>query len=172
MISEIATNILRLIFLLLVQGLVINELDLGTWFVPYVYILFIIKLPFETPKWMVLIFSFICGLLMDAFTNTPGLHISSCVFLGFIRPAILRLYSPRDGYEFGMDPSVSSMGLTWFIYYAGWMVISFNTWFFFMEVFSISSFFSTLLRIIFSTLLSLLMIVTAQYFDFGKRNNR
>lgn len=171
MIREITENTIRLILLLLVQALVLNELELGTLIVPYIYILFIIKLPFETPKWFVLFLAFGCGMLMDAFTNTPGLHISSCVFLGFIRPSVLRLYAPRDGYEFGMKPSAQSMGLTWFLYYAGWLVLSFNVWFFFMEVFSFSGFFTTLLRIILSTFFSFLLIILTQYIFSGNRTN-
>lgn len=171
MIREIIDNILRLIILLLVQGIVLNEMELGTWIVPYIYILFILKLPFETPKWFVLFLSFGCGMLMDAFTNTPGLHVSSCVFLGFVRPTVLRFYSPRDGYEYGMKPSIQSMGLTWFLYYSTWMVISFNLWFFFMEVFNFSEFFTTLLRVIISSFFALLIIIITQYFSLGRRAN-
>ena len=171
MLREISDNIIRLILLLFIQGIILNEMDLGTLIVPYIYILFILKLPFETPKWFVLILSFGCGMFMDAFTNTPGLHISSCVFLGFVRPTVLRFYSPRDGYEYGLKPSVKSMGLTWFLYYSIWMVLSFNLWFFYMEVFNFSEFFTTLLRVIISSFFALLIIMITQYFSFGRKLN-
>lgn len=167
MLSEISNNFLRLVGLILIQGLILNELELGTLLVPYIYFLFIIRLPFETPKWLVLFLSFGCGLIMDAFTNTPGLHTSACTFLGFMRPNILRLYSPRDGYEFGLKPNIKSMGITWFFYYSLWMVVSFNVWFFYMEVFSFSEFFITLLRIIISSFFSLIMVLLSQFLIIG-----
>lgn len=171
MISDIINNFLRFVFLILLQGIILNEMELGTWIVPYIYILFIIKLPFETPKWLVMFLAFGAGLVMDAFTNTPGLHSSSCIFLAFLRPSVLRLYSPRDGYEYGMEPSVKSMGLGWFSYYSLWLVLGFHVWFFFLEVFGFGSFFVTLGRILISSFIALLLIIISQYFTLGRRGN-
>lgn len=167
MISEVINNFLRFVGLILIQGLIINELELGTLIVPYIYLLFIMRLPFETPKWLVLFLSFFCGVVMDAFTNTPGLHISTCVFLGFMRPSILRLYAPRDGYEYGMQPTIKSMGVTWFLLYALWMVLLFHFWFFYLEVFSMSGFFNTFLRVLLSSFFAFIMIVLSQFLTIG-----
>lgn len=167
MISEIGNNILRFIALILIQGLIINELELGTLIVPYIYLLFIMRLPFETPKWLVLFLGFFCGMIMDAFTNTPGLHISACVFISFIRPGILRFYSPRDGYEYGLQPTIKSMGFTWFGYYSLWMVLLFHLWFFYLEVFSMSGFFTTFLRVLLSSFFAYIMILLSQFLTIG-----
>ncbi|HRE96529.1 MAG TPA: rod shape-determining protein MreD, partial [Flavobacteriales bacterium] len=78
MIRDYSITILRGIFLLLLQGLVLNNLPLGTYFQPYLYVMFIILLPFETPNWMILPLSFFYGLILDSFTNTYGLHASAC----------------------------------------------------------------------------------------------
>ncbi len=167
MLSEIINNFLRFVALILIQGLLLNELELGTLIVPYVYLLFIMRLPFETPKWLVLFLSFICGMVMDGFTNTPGLHISTCVFIGFMRPSILRFYAPRDGYEFGLQPTIKSMGFTWFALYSLWMVVLFHLWFFYLEVFSMSGFFTTFLRVMLSGFFAFIMILLSQFLTIG-----
>lgn len=166
MIRETGINILRFFVLLLVQGLLINNINLGSYFQPYVYILFILLLPFEIPNWVIIPLAFVFGLLMDSFTNTFGLHASACVFLSWVRPRILRLYSPREGYDFGTTPGIQSLGFTWFIYYAGTMILLHHSAFFILEVFRFSGFHHTLFRIICSSAFTLLLMVIAQYLTF------
>lgn len=170
MIGEIGRNILRFISLLLIQGLVLNNINLGTYFNPYIYILFLIALPFETPKWALIPVGFGYGLLMDAFSNTLGLHAAACVLLMYVRPRMLRLFAPRDGYEFGMQPTIQSMGLNWFLYYAGMMILIHHTAFFLLEAFRFEGLFQTMLRIVSSSMVSLALMVLAQYLGF--RPNR
>lgn len=168
--NEIVRNIIRFIVLLLAQGLVINNINLGAYFNPYIYILFILALPFETPKWSLIPIAFGYGLLMDSFTNTLGLHAASCVLLAYVRPRILRLISPRDGYEFGLTPSVQAMGLNWFLYYAGLLILVHHTFFFSLEAFRFDEFFFTIIRIIASSILTLTLLILIQYLNY--RPNR
>lgn len=170
MINEIGRNIIRFMLLLLAQGLVVNNINLGSYFNPYIYILFIIALPFDTPKWSLVPIAFGYGLLMDAFTNTLGLHASACVLLAYVRPRTLRLFAPRDGYEYGMSPNVQSMGLTWFLYYAGVMILIHHTLFFLLEAFRFEGLFQTILRIIGSSSVTLILLVLIQYL--GLKPNR
>jgi len=163
MITLISQNILRFVFLLFFQGLILNELNMGTWFVPYIYILFLLALPFETPNWLIIPLAFLYGLSMDAFSNTPGLHAAACVFTAYGRPRVLRLLAPREGYEFTMQPGIQSMGFTWFIYYAGIMTVLHHTFFFYLEVFHLSEFFYTLMRVICSSIFTVFLIVLAQF---------
>jgi rod shape-determining protein MreD len=166
MIGEIIRNILRFVFLLLVQVLVINTIDLGAFFIPQLYILFLLALPFETPKWMIIPLGFLFGIAIDIPMNTPGLHAAACVLVAWARPRILRLLAPRDGYEFGMQPSIQSMGLNWFMYYAGIMVVLHNTYFFLLEIFRLNEFFFTMLRIMGSSVATLALLVLVQYLAF------
>ncbi|MBP8917810.1 MAG: hypothetical protein KBG70_13775, partial [Chitinophagales bacterium] len=53
---------LGLIFLILFQVLVLNKLNVSTYIHPYIYPMFIILLPFETPKWLLLPLAFFAGL--------------------------------------------------------------------------------------------------------------
>jgi rod shape-determining protein MreD len=168
MIDILQRYIIRFILIFLAQVLIFNNIEIGGYLNPYIYILFIILLPFETPAWITLLLAFILGLLIDSFSETLGMHTSATVFAAFLRPYILSYFAPRDGYESGSYPLVSYYGLPWFIKYASIMVLSHHLFYFYVEMFKFQDFFATLLRVLLSTLFSALLIVLSQFFVFRK----
>src|SRR6056297_975075 len=113
MIYLLARNIVRFIVLVLIQVLVMDNVLLGGYMNPYFYILFILLMPFETPRWLLLILGFFTGLTIDLFANTIGMHTAATVFMAFIRPAILSTFAPRDGYEPDTFPRIHFYGFSW-----------------------------------------------------------
>ena len=163
MLTEIIRNIIRFILLVLVQVLIIKNIELGRFINPFLYVLFIIVLPFETPKWLLLVSAFIIGISIDFFYNTSGMHAAATVFMAYIRPSVLKLFSPRDGYEFGTQPTVQYLGLPWFLSYASILVVLHHFILFFIEIFRFSEFFSTFFRVIVSAVFSVLLIIVTQF---------
>jgi rod shape-determining protein MreD len=164
MIQSVAANILRLLVLLLLQVLVIDHLDLAAgWVVPYLYVLFILMLPFELPAWAVLLASAGTGLAMDALADTPGMHMSACTVMAFARKRLLKLMAPRDGYEFGMRPTVPRMGLAWFSTYAGVLILIHHLWLFLIELHRFEGLPGTLLRTALSAAATLGLCLLAQF---------
>jgi rod shape-determining protein MreD len=168
MIDTLPRNIVRFVVLILVQILVFNNIELGGYINPYVYILFILLLPFETPAWITLTSGFILGFIIDIFSETLGMHAAATVFISFIRPYVLSYFSPRDGYETGSYPRVFYYGLTWFVKYTLIMVFAHHLLLFYIEMFKFQDFFATLLRVILSTIFSSTLIIISQFFVFRK----
>jgi rod shape-determining protein MreD len=168
MINRILRFGLIFILLLLLQVLLFNNIQFSGYVNPYVYIMFILLLPFEIPAWLLLIISFFTGLIIDLFSGTPGMHTSATVLAGFVRPFILRIISPRDGYEPGADPSMLIYGFRWFLIYTSIIVIIHHTALFYLEVFRFTDFFRTLLRVLLSSLFSITFIVLLEYIRKGK----
>jgi rod shape-determining protein MreD len=168
MIKVVSRNILRFVILVLVQVLIFNNIEIGGYLTPYIYIIVIILLPFETPPSVSLTLGFFLGLSIDIFTDTIGMHTASTVFIAFIRPYVLSNFAPRDGYETGTFPRVFYYGLPWFIKYAALMVVAHHLMLFYIEMFKFQDFFSTLLRVILSSLFSIILIVSSQFFVFRK----
>lgn len=164
MIKQIPRYILNFFVLVLLQVLILNNIQLGGFINPYVYILFILILPFETPKWLLLVLGFLLGFSIDLFTNTLGMHSSATIFMAFLRPYVLKIISPRDGYESETFPTVKFYGVFWFIQYSAILVIAHHLFLFYIEVFRFSDFFITLLRVILSSIFSLFIIFISQYF--------
>jgi rod shape-determining protein MreD len=163
LLNEILRNIIRFIALVLVQVLIIKNIELGRFINPFIYVLFIVILPFETPKWALLFIAFFLGITIDMFYDTAGLHAAACVFMAYIRPGVLKLFSPRDGYESGTQPSIQYLGIPWFLSYAGILVIAHHLILFYMEIFRFSEFFSTFFRVIISSVFTMVLIIVVQY---------
>lgn len=168
----IIKNIIRIAFLILLQVLVVNRMQAFDGLVlPMIYIFGVLMLPFETPRWLVLVIGFVVGWLMDLFSGPPGLHTSATLLLAFLQPVIQKIFSPREGYEVTQRPTVQSMGLPWYLTYAGILTFAHHFWLFFMEVFRFSDFFYQMLHIIASTVATLLLMTIGQYLIFTSKNS-
>ena len=164
----IARNIIRFIVVVIFQILVMDNVMINGYMVPYVYLLFILLMPFETPRWIVLLAGFMLGLGIDLFEHTLGMHTAATVLIAFVRPYILNLLAPRDGYEPDTFPRVHYYGFQWFMKYTLLIVFLHHMVLFYLEVFQLQNFLSTLLRVILSSALSASTIVLSQYFVFRK----
>ncbi len=168
MINLLPRNIVRFIVLIAVQLLIFDSIQFSGYINPYIYVLFILLLPFETPKWLLLITAFLLGFIMDIFSNTPGMHTAATVFMAFLRPYVLNLISPRDGYESGTFPRIFYYGVNWFTRYAFILILAHHFVLFYIEIFRFGNFFSTFLRVLLSTVFSLIFIVLSQFFVYRR----
>ena len=91
MIKDLGKYVIMFFVLVLVQVLILNNIQFSGLVNPYIYILFILLLPFTIPGYFLLGISFILGISIDIFGNTPGIHAGATVLLGFLRPGIAQL---------------------------------------------------------------------------------
>jgi len=169
MLNNVLKNILRFVVLITVQVLVLDNIQLSGYINPYLYVLFILMLPFEIPGWALLLLCLATGLTMDMFTDTAGMHAGATVFMGFVRPYLLKLISPRDGYEFGTFPSIKYYGLNWFLTYSAILIVLHHLALFYLEVFRFSEFFRTFFRAIASSVFTLILVIISQYLFTGSK---
>ncbi len=162
-------NSVRFILLILLQVLVLDNINFRGYLNPYIYIMFILLLPFETPDWFILVSSFLVGFGVDLFSNTMGMHTAASVFIGFCRPGVLRFISSTRDYEQGMTPSIRDLGISWFLKYSIIIVLLHHIVFFYLEVFSFHEFFYTFWRVIISTIFTVIFIVIGQYLFYKKK---
>ena len=83
---SIIWGIVRFLVLLCTQVLVLDNINLFGYVEPMLYIWFILLLPIKTPKWLVLILSFLMGFCVDIFAGQVGFHTAVSTFTGFLRP--------------------------------------------------------------------------------------
>jgi len=164
MIGELIKNIIRFIVLLFVQVLVINQIELTGYINPYLYIMFIMMLPINLNKHLVLLLSLLMGLSIDIFSNTVGMHISACLLIGFLRPYLLNVIAPREGIEIVLSLDIRGLGISKFAVYASLMVVIHHFWLYLIESFSFLNIFDLLIRIILSAIATLLLILISQLF--------
>jgi rod shape-determining protein MreD len=162
-------NITRFVFLILLQVLVFNNIQIFSFVTPFIYILFIILLPFETPKWLRLILGFLLGLFIDMFSNAGGIHTASTLLIAFFSPRVQSLLSSKEEYEGGMQPGIKNMGFKWFFFYSLILTSAHHIFLFYLEIFSISGFFLTLYHAILNVLFTLVFIITSQYIFYRRK---
>jgi rod shape-determining protein MreD len=159
--------IISFVVIVLIQIVLMNNIQFSGFINPYFYILFIILLPINIPRYLLLILGFILGITIDIFSNTPGIHASATVFIAFLRPFIINSYN-LDDQEKMMIPSILNIGVKWFIKYLVIMIIAHHFFLFFIEVFSFSGFLHTLLRCILSSIFTFVFILISQFIIFRK----
>jgi rod shape-determining protein MreD len=173
MIVRILTQLLRFVFLIGIQVVLLNHIQWNGYINPYVYVLFILLLPVDIPNWMLLVIALITGLTIDMFGSSGGMHAAATVFMAFARPGVLRLIAPRDGYDSEMDLIPQVMGFTWFITYISMMVLLHHLVCFYIEVFRFSEFFITFFKAVLNSAITVALIVIGEYlFGQSKRHAR
>jgi hypothetical protein len=156
-------NIIRFFFLIFFQVLILNHINLSGYINPYFYIYFILLLPFDTPKWMLLIAAFVLGWSIDIFTNTIGLNTAACVMMAFARPFVISAISSGPESLLGDTPSLRNQGLKWFLYYSIILVAIHHFTIFYLEIFRFSEFMATFIRVLLSSAFTLLLVFISEY---------
>jgi hypothetical protein len=154
--------IFRFLILVYLQAAVFNNFQLFGFVNPYVYVLFILALPFEISKTRALIMCFILGLSIDLFMNSWGIHAAACTISSFVRTYFLRLISPREGYENGTKPNVKYMGWSWYLPYALVLIFVHHFSLFYIEYFKFGGLFITFSRVFLSVLFTAALVLALQ----------
>jgi len=116
MISLIPINLLRFLLLVIFQVLFFSNIHLHPYIEIFIYPIFILLLPFDIPRWLLLLVSFGYGLTIDVLLGTLGMHAAVCVFLAFFRGGIISLITPK-GVDFELSPNIYIQGAGWFSIY-------------------------------------------------------
>ncbi len=159
MIQTFFSRIGWFLLLLFLQFLIFNHIHLLGYATPMPYVYFLILLPSSTPRWASIVLGFIMGLLVDIFTNTPGMAAASLCLVGLVAPPLLNLFSPHDREDDIVLPSIISMEWTGFLKYAATLTLLHCTVYFSIESFTLQAWKDVLLYIGGSSLLTLLFII-------------
>ena len=161
--SSIFTNVFRFISLVALQVLILKRINIGgdsfNYISIFVYPLFIFLLPLRTPKAAILLLAFTMGLVIDMFYDSPGVHASAMVFIGFIRPFILNRIEPRGGYNPNYSPTKKRMGFSWFLRYSAILLFVHLLFYFSVEIFNFALFGDVIIRTISSFVISMIFII-------------
>lgn len=166
----ILINIFRWFVLLFVQIFLLRNLNYYNLSTPFIYILFILVLPFKIPNLLLFIIAFFTGLTMDAFYDTLGVHTSACVALAFVRILFISVSVNRDAFD-EPEPSLGNMGFKWFSLYAILCIVFHHLVVFFLEAFKFNEVLYTLNRTLLSGVCTLLIILLIEFIFHNRKAN-
>lgn len=162
--SNFLKNIIRFALFILIQVYVLNKIPhLHRFITPYLYYLFILWLPFSISRMGLMITGFVTGLALDYFMMPPGLHAAACVLIAYLRPFVINVLTPKESSEFNYrEPSPKAMGWTPYLVYIFILTLFHHGYMVLLEWLSFGSFLSFLVKVIATTGISMLLIITTE----------
>jgi rod shape-determining protein MreD len=162
-------HFIRFIALVFIQVFLLKNIGFYNLFTPFLYILFILLLPFQIPNWLLFSLSFGIGLSIDTFYDTLGLHALACTVLAYVRIIFIRLTVSTEDRESEPEPSMSKMGFRWFLFYGFILTLFHHLALFSFEVFRLSGFGITLLRTVLSSFFTLFLLLLTEFLFYRKK---
>ena len=147
MTADILKRVLWFFLFVLAQVFVFGRIHLFHYATPLFYVYFVALFPRNYPKWSILVWSFLLGLVIDTFSNTPGLSSFSLTLIAAIQP-----YA-----------SAKAIGPLKYSAYISMLVFLYCVVFYTLEIFSFFNWEQWIFCVIGSTVLTLLLIATIEY---------
>lgn len=166
----ITINFIRFILLIATQVFLLKNIGYYNLSVPYLYILFILLLPFGIPNWLLFFIAFSTGITIDLFYDTLGLNAAACTFMAFVRILYISITVQRDGFDNEPEPSLGIMGFRWFLFYSLILTVSHHFILFTFESFKFSDLGYTLLRVLLSSIFTVILILITEFAFFRKKS--
>lgn len=160
-------RLLLFVVLLLAQALVLNHIHLFSCATPLLYIYFVLSFERNYPRWGVLVWSFLLGLCVDVFSNTPGVAAASMTLVGLLQPYVLELFLQRDSDD-NLRPGIATLDFTPYLAYALLLTLAYCLVFFTAEMFTFFNWAQWGLNIGGSMLLSIILILVVDNLRKGR----
>lgn len=172
--SNILKNIIRFIVFLFVQVFVLSRIPpLHQYIVPYLYMLFILWLPFSISRFALLLLAFVYGLSLDYFLGHYGLHAATCTLIAYLRPFILQILISKETTEQSfVEPSIKSMGFGPYALYVFVLTFFHHSYLVLIEWLSFGNFLYFIGKILSTTAISLLLIFITEMLFYRKAKLR
>jgi len=152
----------------LMQTLVVDNIHLFAIVTPFIYFYAVMKAPVDISRSGEILLSFFLGLVIDIFSNTFGMHAAACAVTGFIRHPLLGEFVDMKEIPAGSVPSFRLFGYGKFLYYTLIVVATHHLILFSIDAFSFFELTQLLIRMSTSILLSTLLILIIESFNFKK----
>lgn len=98
--------------LIIIQVLICNHIMLFNVAMAFIFIYMIIRLPVGLKTDWLLTWAFFSGLVVDIFSDTPGVNALACTLLAIIKKPMLFAYVPRDDRTKNITPSLKELGFS------------------------------------------------------------
>lgn len=150
-----------IIILTAAQVFVLGSIHLFGFATPLLYVYLALLFPIGYNKAAILIWCAAMGLIMDMFTNTPGIAMAAMTLIGFVQPVTARAFAGRDADE-GMLPTMRTMGWGKYASYVVTLTLLFCIVFFSLEAFTFGNIVYWAKCVIGSTTLTVIFILTIE----------
>lgn len=164
-------RLFSLIGLVLLQVFFLNRICLFGYVTPLFYIWLIIRFDSSMKRYSTLLWAFFMGLIIDMFSGTPGLNAASATLLAMFQPGILKLFVPLDRHDV-LVPGAASMGGRPFAGYILLMTVLHHSVYFILRSIPLNDWTMLVLKVVFSTLLTFILMLVTEHVSNGSVSKR
>ncbi|TVZ56742.1 rod shape-determining protein MreD [Lutibacter sp. Hel_I_33_5] len=157
------------LFLILLQVLVLNNVLFLGYINPYIYIAFVFIYPLKENRFPFLILSFLVGLSVDFFSNSGGTHAFSLLFIAYIRLFFIRVLfqkTPVDFHLFKLHQETFGKVFNYVVI----LTVIHHLILFSLANFSIYNLTNVLINTLFSSIFTLILYFLGTYILVGNKN--
>lgn len=163
-------RIRQIMIILALQVLVFDYIHLWGYATPLLGVMVVVYSPLSDNRVTNLVMSFMSGIVMDMFTNSPGVAAASMTLASFVQHPLLEMMVPKDSDE-NMLPSWHTMGMSSYSAYLAIMLAVYHVAYFVLEVFSFINPVDMIISIVSSYVLSFILAMSFELFRFAKKGN-
>ena len=145
---------LAFISLVILQIFLIDNISLGLYFHPLIYVAFVIMLPLDMKHIWVMLLSAAMGFVIDMLTGMGGLNIIAATAVGFMRPVLLNAAIGHNTSADDTMPALHRMQPKSLLWYIILMIVVHSLIYFFLEAMSLSNLHHTALRMVISDMVA------------------
>ena len=149
--------------LILIQLLVLNQVSLGTYVMPMLYLLAILMLPTDMKRIPMLLTAFGTGLFVDIMNNMLGFHALACTVVAMMRILFADRILTRGESTTISTPSIYNVSLQYFISYLLILFAAYYLVYFTIAQFGIIKFGDDLVAVVASTVVTVLLSLLYQF---------
>lgn len=155
-------HVFSMIGLLLLQGLVLNNINFLDFINPYVYIAFVFFYPLHKNRYPFLMLSFLLGLGIDFFSDSGGVHTSSILTIAYLRLFFVKVFFKELESDFTLF-NLKQEPLWNVFFYMATLTLIHHFIFFFLANFSLQNWRVVVINVFSSALFTLILIVLGSF---------
>ena len=150
--------VLLVIFL---QVFVFNHIILWGYAIPLLGVMILFHTPLNAGRIGNMLLAFFTGLVLDAFSNSPGVAAGAMTFTAFVQYSLLHAMAPKDAVEEAV-PGIKLLGKYNYISYLAILMAVHHFMYFLLEAFSFFNAMDLLIRFLGSYVLSMALALSIE----------
>lgn len=151
--------VLLVIFL---QVFVFNHIILWGYAIPLLGVMILFHTPLNAGRIVNMLLAFFTGLVLDAFSNSPGVAAGAMTFTAFVQYSLLHAIVPKDAVEDAV-PSMKLLGKYNYVFYIAILMAVHHFMYFLLEAFSFFNAMDLLIRFLGSYALSMVLALSIEF---------
>ena len=151
-------QIVQALVIVLLQVLLFDQLQIGGWGFPMVYVMILMNLPVQIPRWLEMLIGAVVGLVFDVWCSSLGVNMAACIAFSFLRPILLGNVL-QDVERVKGEVCSRSIGRIEYVKCLVFLVLTHHLMVFALEAWSWSNWWMVLVQTLISSVLTILIIV-------------